>query len=109
MKRLNILKKSIVFLLAITIIFINVPQNCYASDLPYMTYNYDYWEDIVHTPAKAPPICQVQSRRWKKMTSTTEWWKARQRRKRTTTTRECLKKNTLKGSKRLFCTFQVMH
>lgn len=44
---------AFVFALIFTILIIS--QDCMAAELPYTTYNYDYWEDIIYTPAAYIP------------------------------------------------------
>lgn len=43
------------FLFALMITILSVSQECMAAELPYITYNYDYWEDIIYTPAAYVP------------------------------------------------------
>ena len=43
------------FLFALMITILSVSQDCMAAELPYITYNYDYWEDIIYTPAAYVP------------------------------------------------------
>lgn len=50
------LKKITAFLLALLVAVLSVPSSSQASELPYITYNYDYWEDIVYTPAAYVPL-----------------------------------------------------
>lgn len=49
------LKKISVFLLALVICFLSLPTTARADDVPYDSYNYDYWDNIVMTPAPYVP------------------------------------------------------
>ena len=42
-------------LFALMVAFLSVSQEALAAGLPYITYNYDYWEDIIYTPAAYVP------------------------------------------------------
>lgn len=57
MKRL--IKKIALSLLTGAILFASVPVTALAEDLPYDTYNYDYRENIVKTPAAYVPAGSV--------------------------------------------------
>ena len=50
---MNRLKKIVSFLLAAVLLLLCVPVNTDA--LPYDSYNYDYWTNVVHTPAPYVP------------------------------------------------------
>lgn len=52
MKMKKAIQKMILLMLACVMVF---PSVCYADDVPYVTYNYDYWENIVYTPAAYIP------------------------------------------------------
>ena len=45
----------ICFVFALMLMVLSVSQECMASDLPYTTYNYDYWEYVSYTPAAYIP------------------------------------------------------
>ncbi len=47
----NVIQKMLLMLL----VFVMLASTCYADDVPYTTYNYDYWENIVYTPAAYIP------------------------------------------------------
>lgn len=51
MKALKIIKSCVSVLLAVVLAFTCVPVSANATSLPYSSYNYNYWEDIVFTPA----------------------------------------------------------
>lgn len=51
----KIAKSAAAFLLAAVVGITAVPQEVCASSLPYQPYNYNYWEDIVFTPAAYEP------------------------------------------------------
>lgn len=51
----KIAKSAAAFLLAAVIGITVVPWEVCASSLPYQPYNYNYWEDIVFTPAAYEP------------------------------------------------------
>lgn len=55
MKKQNLLKKAAVSLLAGAMVMISAGETVYAAELPYDTYNYNYREDIVMTPAAYVP------------------------------------------------------
>lgn len=55
MNKKKILKNCTAFLLAIAAAVTVFPQYVQASVLPYQSYNYNYWEDIVYTPAPYVP------------------------------------------------------
>lgn len=49
------LKKILLILLVIVFVSANCLQASASTDLPYQTYNYDYWNDIYLTPAAYVP------------------------------------------------------
>ncbi len=49
------LKRISVLLLTLVLLLSCFPMVGFADELPYDTYNYDYWENIVHTPAAYVP------------------------------------------------------
>lgn len=49
------LKRIFVFALAVVMFVLCVPVSANASGLPYDTYNYDYWNNVVKTPAAYVP------------------------------------------------------
>lgn len=49
------LRRISVLLLTLVLLLGCFPIAGYADELPYDTYNYDYWENIVHTPAAYVP------------------------------------------------------
>lgn len=51
----KIAKSAAAFLLAVVTGMTAIPQEAQASSLPYQPYNYNYWEDIVFTPAAYEP------------------------------------------------------
>lgn len=55
MKKHNLLVKSAAFLFAVAITAVSFEEKVYAEDQPYDTYNYDYRENIVITPAAYVP------------------------------------------------------
>lgn len=55
MKKHNLLVKSAAFLFAVAITAVSFGGKAYAEDQPYDTYNYDYRENIVITPAAYVP------------------------------------------------------
>lgn len=55
MKKHNLLVKSAAFLFAVAITAVSFGEKVYAEDQPYDTYNYDYRENIVITPAAYVP------------------------------------------------------
>ncbi len=55
MKKHNLLVKSAAFLFAAAIAAVSFGEKVYAEDQPYDTYNYDYRENIVITPAAYVP------------------------------------------------------
>lgn len=55
MNRKKILKSCAAFLLAVFTAVTVFPQEVQASTLPYQSYNYNYWMDIVYTPAPYVP------------------------------------------------------
>lgn len=59
MKVRKMMKRMTVLGLALLMTVISIPQECMAESLPYTTYNYDYWEDIVYTPAAYVPSSSV--------------------------------------------------
>jgi len=55
MKKHNLLVKSAAFLFAVAITAVSFGEKVHAEDQPYDTYNYDYRENIVITPAAYVP------------------------------------------------------
>lgn len=55
MNKKKIIKNCTAFLLAVIAAVTAFPQYAQASGLPYQSYNYNYWEDIVYTPAPYVP------------------------------------------------------
>ncbi len=54
--RVNKLLIRISALLAVAaVLFTSLPMRAEANELPYTTYNYNYWKDIVYTPAAYEP------------------------------------------------------
>lgn len=51
----NTLKRIFVSFLTLVLMLTCFPLAALADELPYDTYNYDYWEEIVHTPAAYVP------------------------------------------------------
>ncbi len=51
MKAKKLITSCASILLASVIAVTGLPMNVQATSLPYDTYNYNYWEDIVYTPA----------------------------------------------------------
>lgn len=49
------MKKMLRNILLVLMIFVLAVPTCLADDVPYTTYNYDYWENIVYTPAAYIP------------------------------------------------------
>lgn len=58
MKIKKIVRMIAVFLTAI-VVTATAAESVAAYDLPYITYNYDYWEDIVYTPAAYVPAGNI--------------------------------------------------
>lgn len=56
---MKIMKRTIAMLLAVVILVLAFPLDAMA--LPYENYNYDYWENIVHTPAAYTPADTINS------------------------------------------------
>lgn len=56
MKKIN---RLMAFLLAVVMTVLAFPVD--AGALPYESYNYDYWENIVHTPAAYAPADTINS------------------------------------------------
>ena len=52
---MNKMKQFVAFLLVICSVLLSIPTTVLADDLPYNTYNYDYWENAVETPAAYVP------------------------------------------------------
>lgn len=48
-------KKKIWMIPMVVILILSSSLTAYASNVPYDTYNYDYWENIVYTPAAYVP------------------------------------------------------
>lgn len=59
MKKQNLLKRIAAFLLMSVVLFISLGEKAYAEELPYDTYNYNYREYIVITPAAYVPDVAV--------------------------------------------------
>lgn len=55
MNKKKIAKNCAAFLLAAVTLVMAFPQCAQASSLPYQSYNYNYWEDIIYTPAPYEP------------------------------------------------------
>lgn len=55
MKRKSRIKRGIVLFLSVWMLWSVVAENAYAEELPYDTYNYNYREYIVYTPAAYVP------------------------------------------------------
>ena len=55
MKAKKIINSCLSVLLAVVVAFTGISMEVSATSLPYDTYNYDYWEDIVFTPAAYTP------------------------------------------------------
>ena len=55
MRKFKSLKRITAFLLMSVVLFISLGEKAYAEELPYDTYNYNYREDIVYTPAAYVP------------------------------------------------------
>ena len=53
--RKNAFKKLILAMVSVAVIVTGIPAYSEASSLPYQAYNYNYWEDIVYTPAAYEP------------------------------------------------------
>lgn len=51
MKAKKIMTSCASILLAVVVAVTGLPMSAQATSLPYDTYNYNYWEDIVYTPA----------------------------------------------------------
>lgn len=52
---MKLTKRISVFLLTLLLLVTCFPLQAFADELPYDTYNYDYWENIVFTPAAYVP------------------------------------------------------
>jgi len=59
MKKHNLLVKSAAFLFMVAITAVSFGEKVYAEDQPYDTYNYDYRENIIITPAAYVPSGSV--------------------------------------------------
>ncbi len=55
MKAKKLITSCVAVLLAAVVAVTGIPMEAYATSLPYDTYNYNYWEDIVFTPAAYTP------------------------------------------------------
>ena len=55
MKKMNLFKKTAACLLTVMMSVLTLGEAAYAEELPYDTYNYNYREDIVMTPAPYVP------------------------------------------------------
>lgn len=49
------MKRIVALAMAVILGVLSVPVCASAQELPYDTYNYDYWDNIVHTPAAYVP------------------------------------------------------
>ncbi len=53
---MNINKKKFSgIIIAILILTMLIPELAYADNVPYVTYNFDYWDNVVYTPAAYVP------------------------------------------------------
>ncbi len=52
---MNKMRQITAFLLTACFILLSIPTNVLADEVPYDTYNYDYWENAVETPAAYVP------------------------------------------------------
>jgi hypothetical protein len=59
MKSKRIIKSVSALLLAAVTLVGTAAESVQASELPYTTYNYNYWDDIVYTPAAYEPNFSV--------------------------------------------------
>jgi hypothetical protein len=59
MKSKRIIKRVSALLLAAVTLVGTAAESVQATELPYTTYNYNYWEDIVYTPAAYEPDFSV--------------------------------------------------
>lgn len=55
MRAKKLVKQISALLLAAATVIISAPAYTNATQLPYTSYNYNYWEDIVYTPAAYEP------------------------------------------------------
>lgn len=62
MKAKQIVKSMFVLLLTAVTIVCSVPMQVEAAELPYTTYNYNYWQDIVYAPAAYEPDFSVSGK-----------------------------------------------
>lgn len=49
------LKRTLILALTVIMCLLALPVNTYANDIPYDSYNYDYWDNVVFTPAPYVP------------------------------------------------------
>ena len=49
------IKRITLTILTLVLLLTSFPLTAFAEDLPYNPYNYDYWENVVHTPAAYVP------------------------------------------------------
>ncbi len=49
------IKRVLVLCVTMLLLLTSFPLTAFAEDLPYDTYNYDYWDNVVHTPAAYVP------------------------------------------------------
>lgn len=54
-KRENFIVRFIAGMIAAVLLFADITIAARAEDLPYDTYTYDYWEDVVYTPSAYVP------------------------------------------------------
>jgi len=55
MKAKKLITSCVAVLLSAVVAITCIPMEAFATSLPYDTYNYNYWEDIVFTPAAYAP------------------------------------------------------
>lgn len=55
MRGIKMARRCAHFVFALICMIWSTSQGCMAAELPYITYNYDYWEDIIYTPAAYIP------------------------------------------------------
>lgn len=53
----SVFQKLVLLTLAAVLVMTSV---CAADDVPYVTYNYDYWENVVYTPAAYIPDGKIE-------------------------------------------------
>lgn len=59
MKKANLIKKSAAFMISVVVLFSSICETVRAEELPYDTYNYNYRENIVITPAAYVPAGSI--------------------------------------------------